>query len=166
MAEVSTPPTNPRAILLKGDFAKWALEGKVATAKEIIPGMLVEKTTAGENPYGDYQPHVTQGGYSEKIVAMKGMVADIPFSTATLKTGGVDDVFAAGEHVFLHRAQPGEEFWMFLKASGSAVVIGDFLQSAGNGDLEKATSTNQRLFAVLEAKTPGGSRTRCRVRAL
>lgn len=162
--QITSPPTRPGTIVLRGDL-KQKIEGVVAASATIYPGMLCEKTTAGGPRGGDYQPHSTQGGFAEKLVAMEPLIADE--YQQTYQGGTVDDAYAEGDHVRFHIAQPGEsECHMFLKASGSAVVLTDFLQSAGNGDLEKATSTNQRLFKPLEAVTPGSSRTRIRVRAL
>lgn len=166
MAEVSAPPSSPRTIVLRGSRGgTQRLEGRVATAKSITPGMLIEKTTSGDYPYGAYQPHSTQGGYAEKLIAEElGMVADIP--GATFSGGTVDDAYAAGDLVFIHNCIEGDEVHAFLKASGTVTALTSFLQSAGNGDLEVATSTNVRLFKALEVVTPGSSRTRCRVRAL
>jgi hypothetical protein len=159
---ITTPQTNPRTILLRGELHKVQTEGYVQATKSIIPGMLVEPGTGGANPYKHYQPHATQGEVTEPLVALEPMIADVPF--ATFQGGTIDDTYAAGDHLRVHYAQPGDELYMFLKASGSAVIEGDFLQSAGNGDLEKVTTTNARLFTALEAKTPTAARTRVRVR--
>jgi hypothetical protein len=139
---ITTPQTNPRTILLRGELHKVQTEGYVQATKSIIPGMLVEPGTGGANPYKHYQPHATQGEVTEPLVALEPMIADVPF--ATFQGGTIDDTYAAGDHL--------------------RVIEGDFLQSAGNGDLEKVTTTNARLFTALEAKTPTAARTRVRVR--
>lgn len=161
---ITTPNSYPRTILLRGELHDKQTEGYVQATKTIYPGMLCEQGTGGDNPYKHYQPHSTQGGEAELLVAIEPQIADVPF--ATFVGGTIDDAYAAGGHLRLHICKPGDELYMFLKASGSAVTEGNFLQSAGNGDLEKQTSTNKRLFVALEDKTPTASRTRCRVRAL
>ena len=168
MSAVTTPPNPQRTIVLKCDsLGEKYLEGRVEAAKSITPGMLVERTaTSGTDPDGFWQPHSTQGGPAEAVVAMElGFVADVPYAS-TFSGGTIDDAYAANDVVRMHECQPGDELYMFLKANGSAVTPVDFLQSAGNGDLEKQTSTNQRLFKALESVTPGTSRTRIRVRKL
>lgn len=163
MAEVSTPPSNPRTIVLRGNLSERHMEGYASTT--VYPGMLVEKKTTGVEPYGQWGPHATAGGYAEKVIAVEGYVADIP-QASTFNGGTVDDAYASGDLMMMHHCEPGDEVWVWLVASGTAVTNADFLTSNGNGDLKKATSTDQRLFKVLESVTPGSSRTRCRARAL
>lgn len=164
---MSNRPARPGTIVLKGKLNRNQVEGWVQATKTIIPGMLIEKTTTEDPPYGYYQPHATQGGDAECLVAIEPMLADVPFQT--FKGGTVDDEYVAGDHVRAHIAQPGEEFHMFLKASGTVTALSgasSLLMSAGNGDLEVRTTTLRALFKALEVVTPGGTRTRIRVRRL
>lgn len=160
MSEVTSPPT-PNTILLRGKQSETHVEGRASTT--ITPGFLISKTTSGDYPYGKWAPHPTAGGLAEKVVALEGRVADVPGLAFT--GGTIDDDYLVDQLVFAHHCQPGDELYMFLKASGSAVILTDNLESAGDGTLRKLAS-GVALFHVLEAKTPGSSKTRIRVRAL
>lgn len=168
MAAITTPPNPQRTIILKCDrIGEKYNEGRVAVSKSILPGMLIERTTADTPPDGDWQPHSTAGGFAEAAVALElGFVADIPFQT--FSGGTIDDAYAAADLVRMHLCQPGDEMYMLLAASATAVVLTDFLESAGDGTLRKASSTNQRLFKPLEAvdNSAGAARARIRVRKL
>jgi len=170
MSQLTTPPATPNTILLRIDsLGEKYLEGRVAAAKTVTPGMLVERTTdASNNPDGVWQPHSTAGGYAEPIVAVElALVADVP--KQTYSGGTIDDVYNAGDLLRMHECQPGDELYMFLPASASAVVLTDFLTSNGDGTLKKASSTDVRGWKPLEAvdnSANAASKARIRVRRL
>lgn len=105
-------------------------------AGTIKPGHL---TTLDVN--GKVVVHGTAGGYAEGRVAIED----------GLQGRTVDDAYTTGELVRGHGGKTGDEYYMRLAAAAVAVVITDFLASAGDGTLKKATSTDQRLYKPLEA---------------
>ena len=110
----------------------------------IIPGQLVQLNTDGK-----VKPHATAGGLAEKAFALED----------ELQGKGIDDVYAIGDRVQAWNTRPGDEVYAFLNpASAVTIAIGDFLESAGNGNLQKygtvsATATLPPIAIALEALT-------------
>lgn len=91
----------------------------------ITPGMLIELTSADK-----YQAHSSAGGNaSPTTVALED----------ELQGNGIDDNYAADNPVQAWIPQRGEQAYMIL-ADGESVVIGDELESNGDGNLRKLTS--------------------------
>ncbi len=114
-------------------------------ASEIIPGQLVQLDSTGKA-----KPHATAGGLAEKAFALED----------ELQGKGIDDAYVAGDRVQVMYARPGDEVYALLNTSATAVniAIGDFLESAGNGNLQKygtvsATATLPPIAIALEALT-------------
>lgn len=144
-----------RTVLLKGSLSEKSEESRVVSGATITPGMLVEyTTTAGVGPGArpDVQPHSTAGGYAENLFAIENSYKG-GRATATLgiEGGGIDDDYAAGDLCFLHLAQPGDEIYALVPGGASAIILTDFLTSAGDGTVKKATSSDQRKYKPLEA---------------
>lgn len=93
---------------------------KVAVA-ELYPGHLLEITSAGK-----VQKHSTAGGNHARLVATED----------GLRGNNIDVAFAANDPVQVATFIPGEIAFMRLK-NGENVAIGDFLESAGDGTLQK-----------------------------
>jgi len=106
-----------RKIHSKGLY--WRGEERVA-AGTITPGMLTEEIAAGT-----VQAHSTEGGRSEKMIALED----------ALQGNTVTDDYSALDQVFLALAMPGDEFIMQV-ASGETLTIGEQLISAGDGTLK------------------------------
>ncbi len=88
----------------------------------ITPGHLVEKTSAGKT-----QKHSTAGGNATpKMFALED----------ELQGKEIDDAYAADDPVQVWICQPGEVVNALLK-NGETIVIGDRLESAGDGTLRK-----------------------------
>jgi hypothetical protein len=166
MAGLAIPKVvNPQTIVLKCDNLSGKQYDESYADVAITPGMLLLRTaTPGVRP--DNVAGGTVG--RERLVAVeKHFASDIPFAT-TFGTGGVTDVYAIGDHVRFHVAQPGELLWMLLPAAAAAIVEGDFLVSNGDGTLKKAAATDHRLFVAREAvdNSGGGGQVRIRAEAL
>lgn len=87
----------------------------------LTPGHLLEITSAGK-----VQKHSVAGGNVTPLIALEDELWG--------KT--IDDAFAANDPVQVWTAQRGEVAYMLLK-DGENVVIGDYLESAGDGTLQK-----------------------------
>ena len=124
----------------------------------ILPGMLLERNTAG-----DYVSHVGAGLNAQKLFALEN-VADAK---------GIADTYADNDTVRAVYSQRGDLINAALAASAIAIVIGDALESSGDGFLRKATAdaatdTAQRDSIVAYAaeavdNSSGGSGTRIQV---
>ena len=98
---------------------------KVA-AGTIIPGMLVERTSADK-----VQAHSRAGGPVNALFALED----------ENQGNDIDDNYAATSLVKLWRPVPGEQVYAIADDdTGDAIAIGDYLESAGDGRLRKATN--------------------------
>lgn len=120
----------------------------------IIPGQLVQLVSDGT-----VQVHGTAGGVAEKAFALED----------ELQGKGIDDAYAEGDRVQVMYARPGDEVYAFLK-EGSSITVGEFLESAGDGSLQKyGTATAvETLFPIAVsldtvATAPANARIRIRI---
>lgn len=134
-------------------------EALAAAATVIKPGHLLEELAAGT-----VQEHGGAGLNAQRLVAL----TDLP-------TGGtIDDVYTVAATVRYGAFHSGQETFMRLAASASAVVIGKALESDGDGTVrilttDTATDDTQRDSIVayaLEAvdNSGGGSEVFIKVR--
>ena len=126
-------------------------EALSAAATAISPGYLVEETSAGE-----VQEHATAAGSAQKLVAL----TNLPVG------GGISDAYGAAETVRFGAFHSGQKVFLKLAATAPAVVIGDTLESAGDGTIRKAltdaaTDDTQRnsvvAYAVEAVDNSGGA---------
>lgn len=118
-------------------------------AATITPGMLVELTSAGK-----VQAHSNAGQNAAKAFAKED----------ALQGNGIDDDYSSGDKVQVLSFIPGEEVYGIL-ADDEDVAIGDFLESDGNGYLQKHEAgsagvveyPNAIVGQALEAKDLSGS---------
>ena len=112
--------STPSTILLKGDVNRKQREA----AGAITPGELV-LLGSGDT----VTAHSNAGGISAAWVAVENDIAGDDFSHA----------YATGEAVQIQAAKPGDELYMWLNAAVglNVVVIGDYLESAGDGTLQE-----------------------------
>lgn len=87
----------------------------------IIPGMLIELMSTGK-----VRAHATAGGSTMPMFALED----------ELQGNGVDTAYAAAAPVQCWIPGRGDQVNALLD-DGETVVIGDFLESAGNGFLQK-----------------------------
>jgi hypothetical protein len=141
----------PRTIHLGGQITEVNdLAGKNA----ITPGFLIERFNDAGTP--KFRAHSTAGGRGTRTVALN----------APHLNKGVDDAYADGDLMHAAVAVPGATFWMLI-AAGQNLVAGDFLESAGNGLIQKLT-TGVALFQALvnTDNTAGPGTMRIKVEAL
>lgn len=119
----------------------------------ITPGYLIERYKATTMKF---RPHATSAGLGAKTVALNQPYLNL----------GIDTAYAIGDLVDAAIASPGASFYMLI-ASGQNLALGDMLESAGDGTLNKYGS-GVRLFQALEDanNTAGPGAMRIRVEAL
>jgi hypothetical protein len=134
-------------IVLKGQQNVIRKEAKASAA--ITPGDLVE--FGGTN---ELRVHSTIGGSARKAFALEN----------DLVGQGIDDAYDANDTVQYGVCSPGCEVYARLAATKTCTK-GDFLESAGNGRLQPAsTPIEQSSIAVaLETISVAGSRVRVEV---
>ena len=104
------------------------------------------------------QAHSTAGGKAEKLFALE----DYP------QGNGLSDDYSALDTVLLLEASPGDKVYATLDDASNvtAVVIGDFVESAGDGRLRKNEDTTDTadeypgsiVGVALEAQSTAGGR--------
>lgn len=158
--ELTSYPSNPRTVLLKGDRSKYSHEYRVPTGGTVTPGMLLAPTADA----GEADVHGTANGDTEVLIALEqGFTVDIPFGTFSAQ--GVDDDYGEGDLMFTMIGQKGDEFWVLLEANAGAITLADQLASAGDGTFQKWT-TGKPLMVPLEAKADSASIQRIRARVI
>lgn len=146
-----------KTIVLKG--AGIRKEGKAGGA--ITPGHLVARNSSNR-----IVVHPTAADTAQKAFALENELAG----------KGIDTAYANNDQVFFEILPPGAEVNALVAAGASAIVVGDKLESAGNGTLRKvatdsATDDTERQSIVaiaLEAvdNSGGGSAVRIKVEVL
>lgn len=131
-------------ILLKGRGVR--LE-KIAGGT-ITPGMLV-KTTSTDTLVA----HATAGGAALRAFAVEN----------DLVGKEITDNYVANDFVQAEIMDSGNEIYGFIVASGTAVVIGDLMESAGDGSLRKLAS-GVALAVAMEAVDNSGGGTMARIK--
>lgn len=106
------------------------IEEITATAVAITPGYLLELTSAGL-----VQAHATAAGNVLPMFALED----------ELQGNGIDDAYAVSAKVQVWIPGRGDQVYALLN-DGETVVIGDFLESAGNGKLQKHTSASADVY--------------------
>lgn len=114
-------------------FLKGQPEGKrreaVANAA-IKPGYLCEYMSSG-----NVRKHATAGGNAYSLFAGEN----------ELFGDDIDTSYATNDRALLWHATPGDEINALVAAAASAIVIGDLLDSAGDGTLRKYTAPSQAV---------------------
>jgi len=95
----------------------------------ITPGHLVEVMSTGK-----VRVHATAGGHAQKAFAVENdLIGD-----------GITTAYAAAAQVQYEVMERGAEVYALI-ANGQTIVIGDPLESAGNGELRKYTHDSAGL---------------------
>jgi hypothetical protein len=120
--------STPKTIILKNrtdsvPFIKEAIANGVMT-----PGHLVEIDSNGK-----VKKHATAGGNARKLFAVEQNLIN------NTSAADIDTASADGDQVPYVVAERGDEIYAWVEANGAAIVIGDALESAGDGTLQKHT---------------------------
>lgn len=144
----------PKTIVLRGKGIRK--EAPVQAANTVTPGHLCERHTDGS-----VRPHGTAGGIAPaKLIAVENEIAG----------KGIDENYAAAEQCLLEALPAGCEIYAIL-ATSQTIVIGDKLESNGDGTLRKHVpqtavppdvAVGQIVATALEAVTTTGATARIR----
>ncbi len=116
-----------KSVIIKGN----GIRNEAVANGAITPGhLLVLEST------GDVAVHGTAGGNAEKIFAHED----------DLQGSGIDDAYADNATVQYNAFHAGEEVNALL-SDGETVVIGDLLESNGDGDLQLHVPQTETLGA-------------------
>ena len=142
----------PNTIHLKGEYKRE----EFLTAEAITPGHLCQAYNA--SGVEKVKKHPTAKGFTEKMFAVE----------EALLGKVIGDAYASGDRVPVNIYQSGAEVYAWLKA-GTNYVVGELLESAGDGTLQKNSGTAdlQTVANLLEAtdlSASGAVATRARVR--
>jgi hypothetical protein len=123
----------------------------------ITPGMLVKRNSADK-----VVVHSTPGGPASPLFALED----------ENQGRDIDDAYAADELVKLWKPVSGEQVLAIVDDNtGSAIDIGDFVESAGDGRVRKVTDNSAQgstfpIGVALEAVAPGSAGTRILIEIL
>ena len=151
-----TSKTDEKTVLLKGSPLRKELA--MTASEAILPGHLVERVAAGT-----LSKHSTAASVAAKSFALEN----------ESDGSGIDNAYGDGENVIFVTCTSGDEVSAIL-ADSNTIVIGDFLESNGDGTLKKvatdaATDDTQRESVVgvaLEAVTTSGSTARLKIEVI
>ena len=144
--------TRRKTILLQGE---GNFKEAKSTAATILPGSLLERTSGG------IRKHATAGGNAQRLFAFENEG----------NGGTIDTVYPVSSLIKILFPEPGDEVLAILK-NGEHVVVGDYLESAGGGELQKHVAdvdlnhpgsadftvyTNQIIGVALEECNMSGS---------
>lgn len=114
-----TSATTPKTILVRGEpSAREAI-----AAGTILPGHLIALNTSGA-----VVVHPTAGG----VRPSRYFAREEEYTNATL-----DTAYASADSVPYWACNPGDQVYALVAAAAPAIVIGDLLESAGDGTLRK-----------------------------
>lgn len=119
--------SSAKTIILKG----LGIRKEAAASGAVTPGHLVEKISTGA-----VKAHATAGGNAQRAFAVEN---DLIGAT-------IDTDYASASRVQYNVMARGEEVNALL-ANGQTVVIGDPLESAGDGTLQKHVPDTESIFA-------------------
>jgi hypothetical protein len=123
-------------IFLKGKpIRKEGIAGEAIT-----PGHLL-----AINSSGNMIKHATAGGVTH-LVAFENEIVGLDLNSA----------YASGDNVLYGASKDGQEVNLLVAAAAPAIVVGDLLQSAGNGTVAKVSSGTPLLRALQAVDNSGG----------
>jgi hypothetical protein len=153
------PKTTPDTILLKGK--QFTIHEEANAGAAIMPGHLVDRNSSGE-----YVVHAVAAGNAAPSFALEN----------ELFGNGIEVAYAQNDQCIVAHCPRGAWVYALVAAAASAIVIGDYLESAGDGTLRKltaaaATSQASRASVVARAvqavdNSGGGTAARIKVEVL
>ena len=129
----------PNVIFRGGEYTE--VEAAVASGQTVKPGHLLTRLSGGT-----FRTHNVAGGNAAPLFARE----------RSMLGAGTDESIGEGEQVFGLHARRGCSLYARVAAAASAIVRGDYLESAGDGTLRKlateaATADTERASVVARA---------------
>lgn len=124
-------------VVVKG----YPMRKEAVASAGITPGHLIDLASTNK-----VAVHAVAGGNTARAFAIENEVIG----------NGIDVAYIANDNVLYGIFQPGDEVYALVAAAASAIVIGDEVESAGDGTVRKATAFAQSgttPFAVTAAGT-------------
>lgn len=161
---MAIPKVKPRTILLVGK--QFSIMKELPAGGTITPGMLVAMNSAGK-----WVAHPTAAGAAVPAFAQE----------YEINGKGIDDNYVSGDDVLTWIVPSGAEVNALVAASATAIAVGDYVESAGDGTVRKATAASgltvpsgggtvvlpgQIIGQALEAVDNSGGATTARIRIL
>lgn len=103
----------------------------------ITPGNLLERTSTD----GDVKKHSTAGGNAQKLFALGDVLQGREIGTD----------YADNSKVRCQFFRTGDEVYAIMVDGGVAIAIGDELESAGNGEMQKHVADSEAAVESPEA---------------
>lgn len=131
-------------VVLKG----YPMRKEAIANESITPGHLLNLNSSGKL--------IKHAGAAKSASAMFAIENEVWSNTNAF--GTIDTAYGANYNVLYGIFQPGDEVYALVAAGASAIVVGDLLESAGDGTLRKvatdsATSQDERRADVARALT-------------
>jgi hypothetical protein len=127
-------------------------------AEAITPGHLIQYNSSSK-----FIKHATAAGSQSRMFAAENEVFG----------DGIDVAYANNDNVLAWQCFPGDEINALVAAAASAIVVGDYVESAGDGTVRKVAtsagtsqaSRNSTVGQALEAldNSGGGAAARLRI---
>ena len=138
-----------RRAILVGPLKDTGRRDEREAAEAITPGHLVELTSADK-----VQKQATAAAKAEAAFAVEDSMQGKDYT----------EDYSTGDRVQFHLLKKGQEVWAILK-DGESVVIGDRIEPAGGGEVQKSSTTSAgalvnaaaQLAIALEAIDASGS---------
>lgn len=134
-----------RTIIAAGEGKRYEAEA----ASAVSPGELVQL-----NSTGLALRHATALARAAPMFAIENEIFG----------KGVEVDYAAGDRVLIEHCDSGMEVNVMIPANAAAIVIGDYLESAGDGTLRKKT-TGVELAQAVESFNNSAIASKTRIRA-
>jgi hypothetical protein len=129
--------------------------GDVAAGVAIVPGMLIERYNSSGIPLFRPCTIVTALGVSPTFALNQSMVNQ-----------GINVPYAIGDLVEALIADNGATVWGLVATAAPAIVIGDKLESAGDGTMRKWTTGTPIALALEPLTNISGSNARLRLEVI
>lgn len=131
--------TTKNSVIFKGEyFGKEAVAGGT-----ILPGHLISRNSADA-----VVVHAVAAGKAQAAYALENEI----WHDASSGIGNLTTPYASGDKVFYGVFERGAEVNALVAAGAAAIVVGDFLESAGDGTLRKCVDLTAAAGSAISTR--------------